>query len=229
MSSMPVASGPSALPAAVSAPLPPEDPTAGGTPPPVPAPAPAPPRLPAPAPRAAPAISSPTPVVTWAPRPARTAGPTTGPMSVAVPAAVPAGPPASPAGAGTGDDRLALRTRCRLRAEPASVPEARRFVGDALINASERGISSLDVALLLTSELTSFVIRRGAADSFSVDVAASVNKFLVVVTEQTPPWMLPGTMEAEGRQLKLVAELAESWGITASPGAGESCWFRLAI
>lgn len=220
VSSLPVASGPSALPAAVSAPLPPEGPFPGRDP----LPAPASP----PAPRPAPPISDPTPQVTWAPRPARVAGPSTGPMSVAVPAAVPASPPAAPASAS--DDRLALRTRCRLRAEPASVPEARRFVGDALINASERGISSLDVALLLTSELTSFVIRRGAADSFSVDVAASVNRFLVVVTEQTPPWMLPGTMETDGeRQLKVVAELAESWGITASAGAGESVWFRLTI
>lgn len=110
---------------------------------------------------------------------------------------------------------------------PASVPQARDFVADAL--------SALDGevrnrAVLITSELATNAIRH-AHSPFRVTVAISGEEVKVAVTDSSgvvPVPRQPSRTDAHGRGLMILRTLADRWGIDTEP-ATTTVWFTLAL
>jgi len=127
-----------------------------------------------------------------------------------------------------GTTMATTREDLQLAPVPASVGDARRFVGWTLDGFGAGDVA--EFALLLTSELvTNAVVHAGG--EIRVCVIGDDRRIRVAVedTSDTPPRRREaGEGAVSGRGLCLVAELAEHWGVDIRDG-GKAVWFELEV
>ncbi len=115
-------------------------------------------------------------------------------------------------------------------AYPVSVPDARRYVADALADLSER---LRETAELLVSELVTNAVRHssGPRVAVSVDVLPG-ERICIGVTDDGngyPVQRSPRVTDEQGRGLHLVGLLADRWGVRRTAGGhAKTVWFELA-
>ena len=122
-------------------------------------------------------------------------------------------------------DSLAGVSALELPPTPESVPEARAFVRETLRATSV----DVDTAMLLVSEVTTNAVLH-ARTSVTVQVQVTGDVVRVEVTDGSPA--VPrihsyGPTSATGRGLRLVDQLARSWGVRDDPDGGKVVWFEV--
>jgi anti-sigma regulatory factor (Ser/Thr protein kinase) len=113
-----------------------------------------------------------------------------------------------------------------LAPEPRSASEARHFVEESLRNRVPA--DTTEVAVLLTSELVTNVIVH-ARTRLRLDVDHEDSEVCVAVADDVPqvPVQRGGRgTKMTGRGMALVAMLAATWGVDATP-PGKTVWFCL--
>ena len=113
-----------------------------------------------------------------------------------------------------------------LPAEPASVPQARRFVCDSLTSLG--AAPACGDAETLTSELATNAVIH-ARTPFTVEVSrdGQIVRICVLDTSPAPPRLRDYGLDATtGRGMRLVASLAVDWGVQPQ-GRGKTVWFEL--
>lgn len=109
----------------------------------------------------------------------------------------------------------------------AAVPQSRRFVERHL---QDRRLQ--DRAALLVSELATNAVEHAATD-FEVTVVTRADAVRLEVADGStqPPMLRVGPLESEdGRGLRIVAAMADRWGVETRPGAtGKLVWCELAL
>ncbi|WP_317985711.1 ATP-binding SpoIIE family protein phosphatase [Streptomyces sp. 5-10] len=155
-----------------------------------------------------------------------------------------------PVGGGVGPVRTSASARVSLPGTPLAASAARRFVRAALadwaaleVPAADRVTDQVaDEAVLLVSELvTNAVVHAGTAVEVSCALDVSDREgeppsLVVEVTDHHPTRVVRGDPPdadeppeyAGGHGLRLVAEIAESWGTTYRR-ATKSVWFQMAV
>ncbi|WAP55976.1 SpoIIE family protein phosphatase [Streptomyces sp. S465] len=155
-----------------------------------------------------------------------------------------------PVGGGIGPVRTSASARASLPGTPLAASAARRFVRAALadwaaleVPAADRITDRVaDEAVLLVSELvTNAVVHAGTAIEVSCALDVSDREgeppsLVVEVTDHHPTRVLRGDPPdpderpeyAGGHGLRLVAEIAESWGTTYRR-TSKSVWFQMAV
>nr|WP_307818969.1 SpoIIE family protein phosphatase [Streptomyces sabulosicollis] len=155
-----------------------------------------------------------------------------------------------PVGGGVGPVRTSASARVSLPGTPLAASAARRFVRAALadwaaleVPAADRVTDQVaDEAVLLVSELvTNAVVHAGTAVEVSCALDVSDREgeppsLVVEVTDRHPTRVVRGDPPdadeppeyAGGHGLRLVAEIAESWGTTYRR-ASKSVWFQMAV
>ena len=119
-----------------------------------------------------------------------------------------------------------MRAERTFRAEPRSVPAARRFAIQAL------GDTTFDVRQsieLMVSELATNGVRHGRT-SFDLVVERTTDEIRIEVTDRgggRPTMRFPGPDEPTGRGLQIVEMLSDEWGVEEDPGSGKTVWFTL--
>jgi len=129
---------------------------------------------------------------------------------------------------------LLVRAHVDLKGHASAVPQARRFVYDALRGTVAEGV--LDDALLLTSEIVTNVILHARSD-LHLGLAQDDNNVLVTVRDHSPAGPRQraanagvDTVPESGRGLSIIASLADDFGWTRLPsGQGKVMWCVLAI
>jgi two-component sensor histidine kinase len=117
----------------------------------------------------------------------------------------------------------------RLPSHPASVGIARLRVRDHL-RVWGRGHDSVEPVILVVSELATNAIRHGPGPARDFEVAVTVlpdGSCVVEVSDpgRTPPVLCDPDEAAEsGRGLRLVAALAEVWGVRHRGRLGKTVW-----
>ena len=108
-----------------------------------------------------------------------------------------------------------------------SVPVARRFVGDLMIDSDT--VADLDTASLLVTEIvTNAVLHAISPMSLRVEVSADVVRVEVRDGSQLPPRVQAfSATAATGRGLRLLERLALRWGIRPELGGGKVVWFEV--
>jgi two-component sensor histidine kinase len=93
----------------------------------------------------------------------------------------------------------------------------------------ERFTGDVDTVLLLVSELVTNAVKH-AATPFDVTVSVAGPEVTVAVVDHDrrhPPRLRdPAPDDTSGRGLRIVQELATSWGTEALSGDGKRVWFR---
>ena len=118
----------------------------------------------------------------------------------------------------------------RLPARPASVGAARRFV---LSEAAHLGLPTaiVESAELLVSELASNAVVHAGTPLEVTVTGAGPDGLLVEVRDGSVHQPVPRHYDdraSTGRGLRLLEELADTWGVTEAP-PGKTVWFRLAV
>jgi anti-sigma regulatory factor (Ser/Thr protein kinase) len=114
-----------------------------------------------------------------------------------------------------------------LAAQKESVPEARALVADRLAGLAA---GSLDIVLVLTSELVTNAIRHGVGP-VSLQVVWDTSGVRVDVYDDSPQRPVLRGIDQDapnGRGLLLVDALSDSWGVEPR-GAGKAVWFTCAV
>ena len=109
-----------------------------------------------------------------------------------------------------------------------SVGAARRFVGDMVTDAA---LEVRDSVSLMVSELSTNALVH-ASSGFDVTVERSASAVFVSVSDRgggTPMLQSPESTEPHGRGLRIVDALSDEWGVSSSPGAAKSVWFRMSL
>lgn len=112
-----------------------------------------------------------------------------------------------------------------LAADVGSVPMARELMADRL---RELALPSLDIVLVLTSELVTNAVRHGAGP-VELRLTLSSEAIRVEVQDQSgqrPVLRAPDRETISGRGLLLVDALSGAWGVEPA-GTGKTVWFRL--
>lgn len=155
-----------------------------------------------------------------------------------------------PVGGGVGPVRTSASARASLPGTPRAASAARRFVRAALaewaaldVPAADRITDRVaDEAVLLVSELVTNAVVHAGTDvevSCALDVSDHEDEppsLVVEVTDHHPTRVLRGDPPdpyerpeyAGGHGLRLVAEIADSWGTTYRR-ATKSVWFQMAV
>jgi anti-sigma regulatory factor (Ser/Thr protein kinase) len=110
----------------------------------------------------------------------------------------------------------------------ASIADARAFVLGALPPLPG---SIGAVVALLTSELATNAVKYGGA-RFTLHVTPTDGAVRVEVadpSDRTPIVRTPEPMDPSGRGLQIVADLADSWGVSRDGEDGKVVWFELGI
>lgn len=110
-------------------------------------------------------------------------------------------------------------------ADPRSIAQARRLITQRLTNLPE---ASLEVVLLLTSELMTNAVRHGTGP-VGVHLAWGDGDVRVEVEDQSPKWPVVQAVDHDalgGRGLILVNELSTGWGVLPGP-VGKRVWFTV--
>jgi anti-sigma regulatory factor (Ser/Thr protein kinase) len=116
-------------------------------------------------------------------------------------------------------------TVLELASTTASVPAARRFVRDRMLDSDTA--ADLDTASLLVTEIvTNAVLHARAPMTLRVEVSADVVRVEVSDGSQLPPRVHAfSATAATGRGLRLLQSLAARWGVRPDPGGGKVVWF----
>lgn len=110
-------------------------------------------------------------------------------------------------------------------AEGGSIAQARTLIAQRLHHLPDE---SLEVVLLLTSELVTNAVRHGTGP-VCVTVAWDDGRVRVEVEDQSPEWPVVQPVDRDavnGRGLILVESLSSGWGVLAG-GTGKTVWFTL--
>ena len=122
-----------------------------------------------------------------------------------------------------------MRSTRRFANSPSSVTQARRYVQEHLDGAPP---DVADAVAVMTSELATNSIRHAATD-FEVAVDRSDGRVRVDVTDRgrgTPVVLDADPTAVSGRGMRIVSQLADDWGVTASrTGDAKTVWFTVAI
>ncbi|MGO9872520.1 MAG: ATP-binding protein [Acidimicrobiia bacterium] len=112
---------------------------------------------------------------------------------------------------------------------PSAVARARHFVVRQLADAPG---DVVDEVAIMVSELATNCVRHTVTD-FTVSVEYSRGEILVEVTDSgggMPTVRRPESSEPSGRGLRIVQELADSFGVRELSGApGKTVWFVVAL
>lgn len=119
-----------------------------------------------------------------------------------------------------------LERTCELAANTFAARQARRFVRQLL---RQQGTPDevADVVELLASELVTNAVRHGGGPSVMRCVIEN-DRLTVSVSDRSeapPTLQSPAPLDPHGRGLRLVATLAERWGVNVRPGYGKDVWF----
>jgi len=112
-----------------------------------------------------------------------------------------------------------------FEAEARSVPQVRTLIAQTLHDLPPE---SLEVVLLLTSELVTNAVRHGTGP-VGVALAWGDGGVRVEVEDQSHEWPVVQAMDRDalnGRGLILVDGLSRGWGVLAG-GTGKTVWFTL--
>jgi anti-sigma regulatory factor (Ser/Thr protein kinase) len=115
-----------------------------------------------------------------------------------------------------------------LPAVASSVPEARRFVRDALHALAAAG--ACDDAETLVSELATNAVLH-ARTEYTITVARTDGTVRVRVHDMSavlPRQRTYGADSTTGRGIRLIASIAQDWGVEAE-GEGKAVWFELPV
>jgi two-component sensor histidine kinase len=108
------------------------------------------------------------------------------------------------------------------------VRAARRLVADVLAEADYPG--DTDTVLLLVSEVVTNAVRH-AATSFELTIQVAGPEVTVAVTDHDqvhrPQVRNPRPQDTSGRGLRIVDELATSWGTELVDADAKRVWFRV--
>lgn len=108
---------------------------------------------------------------------------------------------------------------------PDSVTAARRFVADLL---SDQEPSVSESVQIMVSELATNCIRH-TPNGFELGVELTEDAIRVEVSDRgdgVPSPQDPPPTQPSGRGLRIVAALADDWGVTPVPtGKGKTVWF----
>ena len=118
-----------------------------------------------------------------------------------------------------------MRARKRFSCSLESIAGARRFVATALADAGRNEV--VEPARLVVSELATNAIKH-AGSGFDVEIDIGPIVRLAVYDEQ-PGDVLPLALDGislSGRGLRIVAALADRWGVEAV-GAGKRVWWEV--
>lgn len=118
-----------------------------------------------------------------------------------------------------------VAARVELSSDEQAAAQGRRFVADTL---AVLGITEVDIAVLLTSELVTNGLLHGTAP-FLIEVVPSPDRVRVSVIDAHAdlPFLRSTSPEGEhGRGLLLVDALAARWGVDAHP-PGKAVWFEV--
>jgi anti-sigma regulatory factor (Ser/Thr protein kinase) len=112
---------------------------------------------------------------------------------------------------------------------PSAVSRARRFVIRQLADVPS---DIVDEVTIMVSELATNCVRHTVTD-FSVSVERTTSQITVEVTDSgggMPTVRRPDSSEPSGRGLRIVQELADSFGVRELPGGpGKTVWFVVAL
>jgi anti-sigma regulatory factor (Ser/Thr protein kinase) len=113
-----------------------------------------------------------------------------------------------------------------FRCQPQSVTDARLFVRDAL---GDQPREVMDVAELITSELTANCVRHAGTDfELAIDSGGQIRIEVRDRSSRVPRLLSPASHELAGRGLQIVDALADDWGVAAVDG-GKTVWFTLRV
>jgi serine/threonine-protein kinase RsbW len=119
-----------------------------------------------------------------------------------------------------------MRETRRFPNSPSSVTQARRYVQAHLDGAPD---DVVDAVTLMTSELATNSIRH-AASEFEITIDRTPGALRVAVTDRgsgVPTVLSPDPTRPSGRGLKIVANLADEWGVTTADSNSKTVWFRV--
>lgn len=115
----------------------------------------------------------------------------------------------------------------RMRTSRQAPARARREVRRLLSGAAGR--TTVDTAVLLTSELVTNAVRYGDIDEIVMTVECGPDSIRVSVLDASPlpPRLTTAPLDGVGgRGILMVDHMASGWGISPD-GSGKSVWFRL--
>jgi anti-sigma regulatory factor (Ser/Thr protein kinase) len=123
-----------------------------------------------------------------------------------------------------------LERTWELEADTMAARRARRFVRQLL---EQHGTSDevAEVVELLASELVTNAVRHGE-EPRQLRCLIENDRLTVSVSDgsEAPPTLRsPAPLEPHGRGLRLVAMLAERWGVNVRPGQGKDVWFSSTV
>ena len=110
---------------------------------------------------------------------------------------------------------------------PESVRAARDFARAVL---EPLGTDRVESAALCTSELVTNAIRYGAPPIF-LSVRDDLGRVTIAVSDGSSDELIsrnPGPYDSRGRGIRIVAEVADAWGVDALP-TGKRVWCRLDV
>lgn len=116
-----------------------------------------------------------------------------------------------------------------LSGELASVPQARRFARQAVIEWGVEGLAD-DIQLGISELVTNAVRHAGTDLAITLQLKDTL---LVEVRDQDPELRHPAVpttdpLATSGRGLQIVAAVSADWGVRGVPG-GKIVWFELAL
>ena len=115
------------------------------------------------------------------------------------------------------------RADWEFAAEATSIAQARTLIAQRL---HDLPVKSLEVVLLLASELVTNAVRHGVGP-VGVHLVWGDGGVRVEVEDQSPGWPVVQAMDPDalsGRGLTLVEGLSSGWGVLAG-GTGKAVWF----
>jgi anti-sigma regulatory factor (Ser/Thr protein kinase) len=123
-----------------------------------------------------------------------------------------------------------LERTCELGADTFAARQGRRFVRQLL---KQHGTPDevADVVELLASELVTNAVRHGDGPR-QLRCVIEDDRLTVSVSDgsEAPPTLqTPAPLDPHGRGLRLVAMLAERWGVNVRPGHGKDVWFSTIV
>jgi anti-sigma regulatory factor (Ser/Thr protein kinase) len=133
----------------------------------------------------------------------------------------------SPFALGSGPSVSIIDRRKQFPPRDSSVRAARHLVADALEESHYTG--DVDTVLLLVSELVTNAVRH-AATPFEITIAVDRSQVTVAVVDHDrahqPTVRNPAPHDTSGRGLRIVDELATSWGTEPVADDAKRVWFR---
>lgn len=122
-----------------------------------------------------------------------------------------------------------VESSIRLVCDVRSVPEARHFVTDAVHRWNGPGDLS-DTELLTTEVVTNAVVHGRTDVDLAVRYDPTTELITVEVRDHGPEHIHRPEHDqhsTSGRGLRIVDQVADSWGVNEVPGEGKVVWFAL--